>query len=82
MHPPDTPLRQPLRDNPWFVLTLLFGVAAIFGLPILWASRGFSRTTKAALTVVVILYTAVLLWITWLVVAWSLASIRQSLKSW
>ena len=52
-----------ITDKPWFVLALLFGVAAGFGLPVLWMSRGFSRIQKRLLTIVVLLYTALILWL-------------------
>ena len=59
-----------LLDTPWFILVLLFGVAAAFGLPLLWYSRGFSWPAKIVLTVVVILYTALVLWLIWLLLGW------------
>jgi len=40
---------------------LLFFVLGPFGLPLLFKSRGFSRTWKIILTAVVIIYTAYLL---------------------
>jgi hypothetical protein len=72
--------RERLRDNRWFILALLFGVTAVFGLPWLWSSRGFSRPAKIVLSVVVVLYTALLLWLTWLILRWSCGSISHSLK--
>jgi hypothetical protein len=49
-------------DNPWLMLAMLFFVTAAFGIPFLWLSRGFSTTAKAVLTVVVLLYTVLILW--------------------
>ena len=69
-----------LLDNRWFVLVLLFFVMAVLGLPVLWISRGFSVAAKIVLSVVVTLYTAVLLWLTWLIIAWSYASVMRSLR--
>lgn len=49
-------------DNPWLMLVMLFFVTAAFGIPFLWLSRGFSTTAKVALTIVVLLYTVLILW--------------------
>lgn len=47
----------------WAVLLLLFGVLAGFGLPLLWKSREFSRGGKVLLTMIVLAYTALLIWL-------------------
>ena len=70
--------QERLLDNRWFILVLLFGVMAVFGLPLLWFSRGFSRRAKIVLSVIVVLYTAVLLWLTWLILRWSYDSISHT----
>jgi hypothetical protein len=44
------------------MLVMLFLVTAAFGIPFLWLSRGFSTTAKVVLTIVVLLYTALILW--------------------
>jgi ribosomal protein L40E len=72
--------RERMLDNRWFVLILLFGVTAGFGLPLLWCSRGFSRHAKWAWSVVVIAYTALVLWLMWLMVIWICDSIRPLLR--
>jgi hypothetical protein len=69
-----------LLDRPWFILCLLFFVTAILGLPLLWISRGFSRTWKIALSVIVTLYTALLLWGFWRIMSWSVSRIMDSLS--
>jgi hypothetical protein len=56
-------------DNRWVVLATLFFVTAALGLPVLWASRGFSGRAKVALTVVVLAYTALILWLFYLLMA-------------
>ncbi len=71
--------RERLLDNRWFILALLFGVLAVFGLPLLWFSRGFSRRAKIVLSVIVVLYTALLLWLMWLMLRWLYASISHTL---
>ena len=74
------PSRTSLLDRPWFILGLLFFVAAILGLPLLWMSGGFSRVWKIVLSVVVTLYTALLLWGFWLIMSWSVSRIMDSLR--
>ncbi len=41
----------------WFVLLSLFLVLGPLGLPLLWRSTRFSRWSKVALTLVMVLYT-------------------------
>ncbi|MCU0875145.1 MAG: hypothetical protein MUE50_22665 [Pirellulaceae bacterium] len=67
-------------DRPWFILGLLFLVTAIFGLPLLWMSRGFSRPGKIVLSVAITLYTAALLWGFGLIMHWSVSRIIDSLR--
>ncbi len=62
-------LRQ-MADTRWAVLALLFFVTAGFGLPVLWISRGFSPLAKVALTIIVVAYTALILWLIWLNLLW------------
>lgn len=71
---------QRLLDRPGVVLLLLFGVTAAMGIPFLWRSRAFSTAGKVVLTVIVSLYTLLILWLFWLVFSWSLGSIRDSLS--
>ncbi len=70
---------QSLLDSPWLILALLFLVTAILGLPLLWISRGFSPAWKILLSVIVTLYTALLLWGFWLILNWSVSRIMESL---
>ena len=66
-------------DNPWLVLGTLFFVTAALGLPVLWISRAFSRTNKIILSIVVLLYTALLLYVFWIVMVWCYTQIVDSL---
>ena len=75
---PPSAARQ-LIDNPWIILGTLFLVTAALGLPFLWMSRGFSRTSKVILSVVVILYTALILWIFWIIMAWCIQRIVDAM---
>jgi hypothetical protein len=55
-------------DNPWMILLLLFAVAGAPALPLLWRSRSFGRGWKIGLTVIVLIYTALLLWAIYLAI--------------
>ncbi len=70
---------QRVIDQPGLMLLILFGAAMILGVPWLWQSRGFSRRGKLVYTVLVTVYTIVVFWLFWLVMSWSIASIRRSL---
>ena len=48
-------------DNPWLMLLLLFGVTLFLGLPLLWISRGFSATGKVVVTILVLVWTVIVL---------------------
>ena len=54
---------QNLVHNRWAVLGMLFLALAALGLPLLWASRAFSRVAKVVLTIVVVGYTALIVWL-------------------
>ena len=69
-------LRQ-LVDNRWAVLAVLFLVLAGFGLPILWTSKAFSPLGKALLTIIVLAYTALILWLIYIMVLWLVAQLSQ-----
>ena len=51
----------PWYYRPWGVLLLLFVVLGPLGLPLLWRSPSFTRGWKIALTVAMVVYTALLL---------------------
>jgi hypothetical protein len=60
-----------LLHNRWALLACLFFATGALGIPLLWMGRAFSVPVKIVLTVVVILYTAALCWLFWLVMLWS-----------
>ncbi len=70
-----------LIDKPLPLLATLFLVTAALGLPLLWISRGFSLAAKIVLTVVVLLYTALVLWLFYLVMAWCIPRIMQGFQA-
>jgi hypothetical protein len=83
---PDSAASQPLAqtwreavDNPWLMLAMLFFVTAALGLPFLWMSRGFSTFWKVVLTVVVLAWTALILWLFWLIMVWCYTRIVDAL---
>jgi len=69
-----------LIDRPLVLLALLFFVTAAPGLPLLWMSRGFSVPSKIVLTILVLAWTALVLWAFYLVMAWCLPRIWESLQ--
>lgn len=69
--------RQRVVDTRWFVLLVIFGALAGFGLPLLWYSRGFSRSSKVFWTIVVSLYTALVVWLIWIMLLWLSTMIRH-----
>ena len=70
-----------LIDNPWLMILMLFFVTAALGLPLLWMSRGFSALSKALLTIAVLLWTALVLWGFYLVMAWCIPRIMEGLQA-
>ena len=66
-------------DNPWLMLVMLFFVTAALGLPFLWMSRGFSTLSKIVLTIVILAWTALILWLFWLVILWSWTRVSDAL---
>ncbi len=66
-------------DNPWVVVGLLFLVFAVLGIPLIWISKAFPTWGKIVLTIAVTLYTALLLWGFYLVMAWSYHRIIDSM---
>jgi len=56
------PTRTGWYHNIWFVLCMLLFVAGPFGLPLVWSNPRFSRGMKAVLTILMGVYTAVLVW--------------------
>jgi hypothetical protein len=71
---PSSSWRQVI-DNPWLMLGMLFGVTLFLGLPFLWISRGFSLFGKIVVTILVLLWSALVFWIFWLIMAWCIPRI-------
>jgi hypothetical protein len=63
MAEPNTP-KPKWYYNVWFVLLMLFFVLGPLGLPLVWKNPRFSRGVKVTLTLVMILYTVVLIDVT------------------
>lgn len=66
-----------LLNNRPGILVLLFFVTGILGLPLLWLSDSFSRTEKIVWSIVVTLYTLLLLGATLAIGWWVYAQISQ-----
>ncbi len=62
-HPP-APQKDKWYHHPVVGLFMLFVVLQVFGLPLVWKNPRFSRSTKIVLTVLTILETAVLTFLT------------------
>ncbi len=77
VHPPKA---GRLVDNRAAVLLMLFCVTGFLGIPVLYASRGFSRNEKIIWSVVVTIYTLILIAITVWIVWWSYTNIRDALN--
>lgn len=78
--PTNSPVWRQAIDNPWVLLPTLFFVTAALGLPLLWISRGFSTLWKIVLTIALVAWTALILWIFWLIMAWCVARISNALS--
>jgi hypothetical protein len=59
--------RNPLLDNPWVILLLLFFALGPLALPMLWQGKAFSRRAKWILTILVVGYTLFCLWLLWFI---------------
>ena len=66
LNPSQPPASSGLKwyQNFWFVLLLLFFVLGPFGLPLVWKNPRFSRAIKILLTLVMVVYTVVLVQLT------------------
>ncbi|WP_417739648.1 hypothetical protein [Rosistilla oblonga] len=70
---------EELTDNRAIVLGTLFFVTGVLGLPLLWISRKFTPLQKWLLSIVVTIYTLVLIVIVAVVLMWSWNQIQQSI---
>lgn len=67
--PPDGALE--LIQSKWAVLVVLFCVTGILGIPLLWINKKFSTVERVVWSVVVTIYTAILIWIVFAILMWS-----------
>jgi hypothetical protein len=70
-----------LIDNPWALVAILFLVTAALGLPFLWMSRAFNVWAKLALSIAVLAWTALVLWVFYLIMAWCIPRIVEGLHA-
>jgi len=78
---PVRPSWRVIIDTPWLMILMLFFVTAALGLPFLWMSRAFSVLGKCLLTIAVLLWTALVLWAFYLIMAWSIPRIMEGLQA-
>jgi hypothetical protein len=75
---PESKLSVPsVVDNPWFILFMLFFVLGPFALRMLWRSQAFSRRGKWIWTILVVLYTLLILWFTCYVVFMAMKTFQK-----
>ena len=72
------PMWRQALDNPWLMLGLLFFVTAFLGIPFLWMSHGFTTFWKVVITIAVLLWTALIFWLFWLIMVWSYVRVRDA----
>ncbi len=76
---PGLPGDRSVIDNRTHLLLLLFGAALFLGLPLLWVSRAYGLVGKLVITVLVLLWSALLLSLFWWSFTWSWSRIQQAL---
>ncbi len=69
-----------LLDNKPALLGMLFFVTAALGLPLLWKSKKFTTAEKTTWSIIVSIYTIIILWIFCAIMWWSYARISESLS--
>ncbi len=67
-------------DNPVLMLVMLFFVTAALGLPFLWMSRGFTAFWKVVVSIAVLAWTWLVLWVFWLIMVWCYTRIADALS--
>ncbi|MDI6783330.1 MAG: hypothetical protein QME64_04435 [bacterium] len=63
-----------------FVLLMLFAVAGPFAIPLLWGSPKFRITSKIILTILVIIYTIILIWLTYKIILMLIPQYRDLMQ--
>lgn len=51
--------------EPLFVILMIFLFLAVFGLPLLWKSPRFATWQKSIISVITVIYTGAILWLTY-----------------
>ncbi len=69
--PPSAKVESELIQSRAIVLGTLFLVTGVFGIPLLWMNRKFSSTERIAWTIIVTIYTAILIAIVYMILMWS-----------
>lgn len=69
--------RRDLAQSRGMVLFLLFAALGPLALPVLWRSPKFSRAWKILLTLLVVILTAVVVWLLWYVIHRLVESLRE-----
>jgi hypothetical protein len=69
-------------DKKWIMLAMLFCVTAGLGLPFLWKSRAFGTVGKTVLTVIMVFYTSLILWLIYLLLAFIGGRLAEFYRTW
>jgi hypothetical protein len=76
----DTPDQQPkFVQSRQAVLAILFLMTGFLGIPLLWLNKKFSNAERIFWSIVVTLYTLVLIWLAYRIVMWSYHEIMRAL---
>ncbi len=78
-HPAARAKWRALIDSRLAMFGLLFGVTGFLGIPLLWMSDSFSRTEKIVWSIVVTIYTLILIGVAVAICWWSYTQITQLL---
>ena len=74
--------RGGLLDNRLVILAVLFFVTGFLGIPLLWISDSFSRTEKIVWSILVTVYTLVLIGTTVAICWWVYVQVSQLTNNW
>jgi hypothetical protein len=71
---------ESLLDNRWAVLAAIFFALMFLGLPLLWRCPNFSKTEKVVWTIIVLIYSTIIIWGFIAIMTWSYSRIAETLS--
>lgn len=78
--PTTTRKKALLLDRPWVVLSMLFLVTLFLGFPVLWRSKGFSAQGKIVWTILVSLWSILIFYVFFVIMAWSYGRVSEAIQ--